>query len=284
MKNIKKLDPEKPEKLIDDITDAEASLHAQLVQAAEEVGKDRERWLALREPLAQAGREQTTNSEDAEIYLSAIQSLGMYRDKIVGLSGLGNQLGEVVSVLSASSDSTASITGTAITHIISHYDVPKFVFTPKVDENKVLDKLSTLDQSLAETYKAIDEVQYATSADPERGALYMMRQAFDHFFALLAPDKKVRSSRFWKKKNDEDVNRIERMERIRYVANQYVKNKEERDRLLTNAKHMIEVYQSLNRAHKRGPLDPEREKAAIREMKTQINDWVLIIELPSVAS
>jgi hypothetical protein len=95
MKNIKKLDPEKPEKLIDDITDAEASLHAQLVQAAEEVGKDRERWLALREPLSQAGKEQTTNSEDAEIYLSSIQSLGMYRDKIVSLSGLGNQLGEV---------------------------------------------------------------------------------------------------------------------------------------------------------------------------------------------
>lgn len=277
MKKKKRLEIESPEEIIDDITEAEEELHKKLVHTAQEVGKDRERWLALREPLAQAGRE-TTSPEDAEIFISAIESLGKCRESILGLSRpLGNELGKTASLFSSSSDSTGTITATTVAFLTVSSPIPLFVFKPKVDENEVLKRLTGLDPSLAETYKAVDEVLYGTRSAPERGALYMIRQVFDHFFGILAPDDDVRRSRYWKKKDDKDENRIERIERIRYAANKHIKDKKQRERLLTNGKHMIEVYNALNRAHKPGPLNPEKEKAALCEMRALINDWALAL-------
>ena len=143
----------------------------------------------------------------------------------------------------------------------------------------LLDRLRKLDPALADTFGAIKEVLYGTKSDPERAALYLIRQMFDHFFGLLAPDDLVRKSPYWEKKKGNNPDLVSRMERLKYAAYEHVSDDTKRERLLATAKHMLYVYNALNRAHTRGKLDVSKARSALREMESLIQNWVIAIEL-----
>ena len=45
-------------------------------------------------------------------------------------------------------------------------------------------------------------------------------------------------------------------------------------RLLNSSKHILDVYEALNRAHTRGSLQPEKARTALKEMNSVIENWV----------
>jgi len=121
-------------------------------------------------------------------------------------------------------------------------------------------------------------VLYGTRSDPERVALYEMRQTYDHFFACLAPDEEVRKSKYYHEKSGNDKGKVFREERILYAANKHIKDSEKAKTLIASADHMLEVYNSLNRAHNRGELNKVKAFRSLEEMRTILEDWIDAIE------
>ena len=97
---------------------------------------------------------------------------------------------------------------------------------------------------------------------------------FDHLFGVLAPDDKVKVSPYWEPKDDNETNQVTRAERIEYAANTHIRNKTASERLIASTKHMLEVYNTLNKAHKRGKLDRSQSRESLKEMQSIIEDWV----------
>ncbi len=65
------------------------------------------------------------------------------------------------------------------------------------------ERFSVFDNALGKTYKEIDETLYGTISDPERATMFVVRQLYDHFFQVLAPDEEVRASKYWRNKKPE---------------------------------------------------------------------------------
>jgi hypothetical protein len=135
-------------------------------------------------------------------------------------------------------------------------------------------RLEKLDPSLAKTYRGVWEAFYGTNSDRERAALFMMRQTFDHLFDTLSPDDKVRKSPIWKEKDGPKKDLVTRTERIEYAAITHIKDESKRDMLSGSTKMIKNAYDELNKAHKRGDLDPKKAKAAIQAMDKIISDWL----------
>jgi len=58
-------------------------------------------------------------------------------------------------------------------------------------------KLGKIDPELMKLFRAIWQSFYGSSDNPERIALGCMRQLYDHFFEILAPDCEVRNSPYF---------------------------------------------------------------------------------------
>jgi hypothetical protein len=147
------------------------------------------------------------------------------------------------------------------------------LFVSLRNDDSYVAKLSSLNAPLGVTYRSINEVLYGTTSDPVRGSLYLIRQAFDQLFAVLAPDEEVRMSRFWTPKEGEKKDHIYRLERIEYALDKHVKIASRADSLAANAKQMLELYQALNEAHSREAVEEYRCKDAIRAMKLMLESW-----------
>ena len=145
----------------------------------------------------------------------------------------------------------------------------------KRDRAYYIDKLIKLDKSLGDTYKQIWEV-CSTTTEPERSALYQIRQTFDHFFQILSPDDEVRNSEFWIKKNG---NKPYRRERLLFAANKHIKDTNKREYIVSNTELTLETYRLLNQAHKRGKLNRDSAKKTLYAMDKIIHDWIDAIEI-----
>lgn len=115
---------------------------------------------------------------------------------------------------------------------------------------------------------------YGTWSNPERGSLYLIRQVFDHLFGVLEPDDEVEASPYWRPKDKDELYQVTRAERIEYAANTHSKNKTASKRLIASTKHMLDIYNTLNKAHKRGKLDRSQSRGSLKEMQAIIEDWV----------
>ena len=135
-------------------------------------------------------------------------------------------------------------------------------------------RLEKLDYNLAETYRQVWETLHGTRSDPERGAMFLMRQTYDHFFGILAPDDKVRKSPVWKEKDGEKPDSVSRSERIEYAALTRIKDKELAKMLSASAKPILMVYKKLNQAHVRGELNPQNTRDTVLAMDKIISDWL----------
>ena len=149
-------------------------------------------------------------------------------------------------------------------------------FSP--DQQTIERRLSTIDDSLANSYREIGQAYHGTTAGPARAAISMMRQVFDHFFDKLAPDDAVRASPYWKPKIGPDPNQITRRERMTYAAHTHIRDKTRADTITANINNILETYQFLNRLHKRGALSEKQARSALRTMKKFIETWIDAME------
>jgi hypothetical protein len=152
-------------------------------------------------------------------------------------------------------------------------------FRTEAEQSILANRLAKLDPVLGNVYHQIWEVLYTTRSEPERTALYQMRQAFDHLFSCLSPDDAVRASQYWKQKEGDKLNQIDRRERIEYAAFTHVKDESHARTLAASADQMLEVYQALNQAHKRGELSPDKARQALFAMQSFFYDWADALEL-----
>jgi len=136
-------------------------------------------------------------------------------------------------------------------------------------------RLKGIDPALAETFRGIKESYFGSTSDNLRMALSEARQTFDHLFDTLVPDdKEVRQQSWWSPEDAKKPQVVTRTQRIRYAAEKYVRDHNQRKVLINSAQHMNDVYNKLLRLHTRGPLDDVKDKDALFEMITIIRRWV----------
>jgi hypothetical protein len=132
-----------------------------------------------------------------------------------------------------------------------------------IDDQKtgIMNKFIRIDQELAKEYEQILQIEYGTFSDPSRPMLFLARQLFDHAIGILSKDKQVRS--FYGKAAEEKVSRRQRLE---FVIKTMVKNGSRGEVLLKEISTILETYEILNSAHKRGELDQIKSKKAVFQM------------------
>ncbi len=139
-------------------------------------------------------------------------------------------------------------------------------------------KLRALNPTLANTYDQVWQAYFATSSEPHRAALFMMRTLFDNFFAWLAPDEEVRSSHHWRKKTGDKPNQIWRSERLAYTLEKNIKDSSRRAILEAEANQIGALYEAANDAHNRDALDEEKASRTLMAMDDFLKDWLDALE------
>ena len=139
-------------------------------------------------------------------------------------------------------------------------------------ENSLAQRLAKVDGALGRTCAEIWETLHGTVSDPERSALYMIRQTWDHLFARLAPDSDVQKSEFWTKKEGPKLDLVTRSERINFAVARLVKNKTKQDLLLASRDQMVLLYDNFNSAHKRGEINKNKAITTL----AAVYDWLLL--------
>lgn len=155
-----------------------------------------------------------------------------------------------------------------------------FPFESGASEQEYVAKLTALDPSLGETYRAAWANQYNQQYDPGRTALAQMRQTFDHLFGLLAPDPAVKASPFWNANNKPPhrAENVDREERQTFAADKWISDKNKRTVLLESAATTAVAYQDLNRIHKRGSLDEDKARETFLAIDAILRRWIDSIE------
>ncbi len=269
---------ENPEKVVDEIVARLSSLQGSLIDSATQVGYARDSIQASRPMWAKLSSLSINDPYKRQIYISGVKVLCAYRDELQAHESQAFPFFEALrNTITAGSPGFA--TGTTAGLVANEdFDLPPYAFPPLTHHEDYAERLSKLDPALGKTYQEIWEVLYGTRADPERGALYLIRQSFDHLFDLLAPDDEVRKSNFWRHKSGGKKSQVTREERILYAANKHIKNSARAKTLSESAKHMGDVYQDLNRVHERGELNKQQALKALAEMKGILEEWVDALE------
>jgi len=213
-------DPEKPEEIIDEIASRLDELHEKFVETSANIGYARDAIQSVRPVWERLGNLDTSDPDALELYESNYRFLQSFRDEVRSYQEwatpitvlFNNTAGIATTFVSASGTTNAFFEG-GVEYSPAEY--PVFI-TP--DQHKMYtSRFLAFDESLGQTYQEIWEVLYGTRADPERAALYLIRQSFDHLFGKLAPDDEVRNSPFWTPKEHEKPEQIWREERIQYA-------------------------------------------------------------------
>ncbi len=271
------IDEEQPQDILDEMEETLDDLHTEFTEAASVIGVEKERIQAIR-PVWQALADSDTDSpEYANVYSTGVHALAAHRDFLKDMSDQYGSIGSLVREIRGSTDSTVAIT--AVTQsffsrgLVSVAPTPP-TLPPKDEAKDVEATLRRLDPALLATYLGVREALYGTRSDPERAALYEIRQVFDHFFSILAPDDQVRESKYWRPQDGDRPNVVTRDERLRYAANTHARTPILARTLIGSSRHMLSVHDALNSAHKRGELDVNKARTSIREMDILLRQWI----------
>lgn len=284
MKNEEKKpdDMEKPEEIIDDIASSLDDLHEKFVETSVNIGYARDAIQLVRPIWERLGNSDTSDPDSLDLYKTNYQFLQSFRNEIRSYQematpfwGLFNNTAGTVSAFISASSTTDAFVGNTTEY--SPSDFPVFL-TPSQHETYTK-RFLAFDESLGKTYQEIWEVLYGTRADPERAALYLIRQSFDHLFDKLAPDNEVRKSPFWTLKEGDKPEQVWREERIQYAASTHIKDRARSETLLASSNHMLSVYKALNRAHERNNINRAKARKALEEMRTFLEDWANAVGL-----
>lgn len=274
---IEPLDEEQPQDIIDEMSETLDGLHDEFTEAAAVIGAEKERIQAIRPVWQSLADSDTDSPEYADVFHTGVHALAAYRDQLNDVRDHYGNIGPRMREISGSTASTVAIT--AVTQsffskgIVSVAPAPPTLL-PKDETKDVETALRQLDPALAASYIGVRETLYGTRSDSERAALYEIRQVFDHFFSILAPDDEVRGSTYWRPKNGEKPERVTRDERLRFAANTHARNPILARSLMGSSRHMLSVHDALSSAHKRGELDINKARLSIREMDTLLREWI----------
>jgi len=217
------------------------------------------------------------NPNSTPLVASVVNFIMSYRDELAGLrgrsdlplSGLSAAAGTAATFFATTSSASSVITVREVGEIL--YEPSPF--RPEGGQPTYADRFAKLDPALGDTYWQIWEALYATRADRERSALFLMRQAFDHLFDRLAPDGDVRDSIYWHPKEGDKPNQVYRSERLQYAAHMHIKDQNRANTLAASTKQMLDLYDALNMAHTRGRLNQDKARKALLAMRQMLEDW-----------
>jgi hypothetical protein len=282
--NNNEINPDDVEKEFDKAIDQISEAHQLLIDSSQFTGYLKEVITAYK-PIYRQYAEISENYPELRQYtISGIQMINSIGDSFQNMANLLYPIERQLSVISASTDIFQNTSGSINAEVlclspdlplsgsqISYDPPPRFL----PNENEIEQKLSKYDPVLANTYKEIGQVYYATNSDPRRPALVLMRQVYDHFFSILAPDEKVRGSAFFTpKKEPEKADKIFRRERLNYVVETYVNDPGMKDILINSFREMLDTYDLLNKHHSRGILSIDEARRALKSMKSFIELWI----------
>ena len=213
--------PEEPENLFDETIKIADSLHQDLIDAATNAGYTRDTLARVKPYWVELSKQAIDDPSIVPIVYSGVEFMRSYRDELavlqdqtkIPLSGLYSVAG-TADTLIANTNSTSSIV------IVTTVGEVPYAPNPlrREDDQTYTDRFAKIDPALGSTYNQIWESLYATRSDPERAALFLIRQAFDHLFDRLAPDADVRASEHWRSKEGDKPEQIYKLERIEYAA------------------------------------------------------------------
>ena len=274
-------DPEEIEDLFGKTIDIADSLHHDFVNAAQCIGYARDVLIHSKAYWVRLAEMAKENPNLMPLTVSGTDFIGSYHDELYGLQQQSSIPFSKLSTAAATAG-TFSATTSSVSSVVPVKDIGEFPFEPcpfHTEGNQTYaDRFAKLDPAMGKTYREIWEAFYATRADRERGALFLMRQAFDHLFGCLAPDDAVRNSEFWHPKKGEKPNQIYRCERVKYAAT-HIRDRTRANTLVSSTNQILELYKALNVAHDRGALDQDRARKALLAMRRILEDWADALEL-----
>lgn len=272
------LNREKVEQTFDETIKLVTEINTQAVRIAQDTGYIRDVLIAAKPIYVSLAEQKLTNSEYEIVCDSGVRVVSQIQKSLINGRTEADYLGG--SIISPVFIASGSFAGT-VTAVVSGMDQSTIVgFTPIPDpiphgsEEIYVEYFKSLDPALAKTYKEAWETFYGTSADPYRAALFMMRQTFDHFFDILAPDKDVISSSYWTPKTVNDPNAVYRNEKMSFVCGTKIKDQKRADLLAASTKSVLALYNSTNRAHERGELNEEKARKTLFALDIVFKDWV----------
>lgn len=268
----------KPTPLFDSILSKLAMLHKQSVDAAKNFGYALMVFENLKSIWDEMSKSEIKDNDAAQMYQDNIEFLQMFDKELDYSTNLSSR--HLLLSGYASGSSAYFVNSTSSTDAFMGIDLG--IITPYESlmrrsperQKEYSERFSKIDINLGKTYMEIWEALYGTKGDPERAALYLIRQAFDHLFDNLAPDYEVRNSIYWKRKKGDKPDQIFRRERVEYAANKHIFDKNRKNTILATSKNMLDVYESLNRAHKRGDLDKDKARRVLNQMATFLENWI----------
>ena len=188
--------------------------------------------------------------------------------------------GMILPPLESSTGGTVTTTASTISILLEGIPLPGFELlqVPKRPPKIVLERLKKLDPELEAMFGNIIETYYGNPDVAIRHSLFDLRQIFDHFFSIIAPNDAVKDSIYYEPRKPRERRRVKRPERILFAANTHITDPIKRKKLLDQAKHTLDLYKKLNSLYKRGRLSKRTHSTTIFEMIQVINDWVLALD------
>jgi hypothetical protein len=186
---------------------------------------------------------------------------------------------EMVNISTAAFTSTTStyITTSTITTHTTPFSFnrlkPPWVKPPWVepDESKELAvRLEKLNPELGKCLRGVWECFNSNSEQPERSALGLMRQLFDHFLDIIAPKKSVRDWLYSQSKADMNLSKIDREQRVEYILRKRASDIESAKLLKSQVPQVLQAYKDLQHLHKRGTLNRDKVRLYLIVMQVYI--------------
>lgn len=128
------------------------------------------------------------------------------------------------------------------------------VVNKRLERQKIREALSKIDQSLADTFSTTWQYMAYPAFDSGRGPLAQMRQTFDHFLSIIAPDAEVEAQPDFepdqelKKKNGKGMTRKHRVE---YFSKYRVTDESYSKAIINTWQIFDDMYTELNMMHGR---------------------------------
>lgn len=223
---------------------------------------------------------------DNPVFLATEKSLGKFHEFMQTREAQANKYQFNVSSASYALASTVSSTVSTVSisdvQVWLNNKVQPLTPPPNWSKDHVesyAKKLDMLDPELGRIARSIWQSFYGGTDNGERASLFLMRQLYDHFFSVLAPDDDVRKSTFFKKKDGKQPLQVHRKERLQYAAFFRVSDKSLGELLSDEVDQILETYERLNKLHSRNPLIPNDVKNLLMPMQAVIEQWINAIGL-----
>jgi len=266
-----------PSELIEDTERRLGGIQQRIAAASEQAGYA-QKMISASKPYWRSADKIFMEGTEDEILTSGYDVVQSFNEEVHSLDEQSGEFLNKVQSVMGSAHIVANSTGS--TAAFSGYP---FDFDPKPlrqfrytfdSHDEYAKRISELDSSLGQTFGGIKGAYFGSSKDGLRQALFLTRQTFDHFFDVLVKDEEVKQQSWWSPENPQEPDVVSRPQRIRYAAEKYVDDPARRQLLIDGAQHMNNVYNKLQKLHKRGSLDEEKDKDALFEMLDLLKTWV----------